>query len=365
MAINGVGAGYVYQNDTRHRTRTSADNDFYGEISAAAKQTTEVNCGKVIGLATIPDGNSNIFYGMKAQYAAEATEDNPVIQVTANLGGEYVSYKVNINDVDPRNASQLEMFALCSYADDKGFSSAGILGSYHSMKIFAENAEINGYISGLKGYGNFLNAKFDWREIVSRMMGDYLNAGVYKQYQAGQNLMGIIDRFDGETDSLAVKYSTKQEENRFLTTEEMMQKIRERMSEIYEKVKRGETEQKFQIGASSFTLKEWKSFIEKFDESEEEIEKQIKEAREMQKKAAAAKEAAAEKGSSKEEDGIETEIIVKPDGSKVLMITMSFAGVETTVSIQISKPSEEQDDKAGQDNKEGEGTLETDTESEA
>lgn len=78
--------------------------------------------------------------------------------------------------------------------------------------------------------------------------------------------------------------------NCLLSTEEMMQKIREKMNEIYEKVMKGEMEASFQIGASSFTLKEWEKFIEKFDESEEELEKLIKEAREMQKKAAAAKE---------------------------------------------------------------------------
>lgn len=33
-----------------------------------------------------------------------------------------------------------------------------------------------------------------------------------------------------------------------------------------------------------------------------------------------------------------TEIIVKPDGSRVLVITMSVGGMETTMSLEISKP---------------------------
>ena len=35
-----------------------------------------------------------------------------------------------------------------------------------------------------------------------------------------------------------------------------------------------------------------------------------------------------------------TEIIVKPDGSRVLMMTMSIGGMETTMSLEISKPTE-------------------------
>ena len=35
-----------------------------------------------------------------------------------------------------------------------------------------------------------------------------------------------------------------------------------------------------------------------------------------------------------------TEIIVKPDGSRVLVMTMSIGGMETTMSLEISKPTE-------------------------
>ncbi len=75
-----------------------------------------------------------------------------------------------------------------------------------------------------------------------------------------------------------------------LTTEEMMQKIREKMAEIYDKVKKGKTEQSFQIGGVSLTIKEWNRLLERFDETEEDVRKMIAEAREQQKKNSAAKE---------------------------------------------------------------------------
>ena len=42
----------------------------------------------------------------------------------------------------------------------------------------------------------------------------------------------------------------------------------------------------------------------------------------------------------RQESESKTEIIVKPDGSRVLVMTMSIGGMETTMSLEISKPTE-------------------------
>ena len=52
---------------------------------------------------------------------------------------------------------------------------------------------------------------------------------------------------------------------------------------------------------------------------------------------------------SKVESESKTEIIVKPDGSRVLVITMSIGGMETTMSLEISKPTEVPTENAKQD----------------
>lgn len=75
------------------------------------------------------------------------------------------------------------------------------------------------------------------------------------------------------------------EENPLLTTEDMMRFIRERKQEIYDKVRKGETEVKIRIGACEYTEKEWDKLMESFDEAEDEIREQIREAREQQRKA--------------------------------------------------------------------------------
>lgn len=50
-----------------------------------------------------------------------------------------------------------------------------------------------------------------------------------------------------------------------------------------------------------------------------------------------------------EESKTDTNIIVKPDGSRVLVITMSVGGMETTMSLEISKPTAMQNDTSKQD----------------
>ncbi len=42
-------------------------------------------------------------------------------------------------------------------------------------------------------------------------------------------------------------------------------------------------------------------------------------------------------------------LTVKPDGSRVLVVTMSIGGMETTMSLEISKPTEAANEKAEHD----------------
>ncbi len=51
----------------------------------------------------------------------------------------------------------------------------------------------------------------------------------------------------------------------------------------------------------------------------------------------------------KQESESKTEIIVKPDGSRVLVMTMSIGGMETTMCLEISKPTEAPNENSKQD----------------
>lgn len=59
--------------------------------------------------------------------------------------------------------------------------------------------------------------------------------------------------------------------------EEAQQVIREKMQEIYKKVTKGETEEKFQIGGQSYTKKEWEKLLEEFDDAQDEVKEEQEE----------------------------------------------------------------------------------------
>lgn len=67
----------------------------------------------------------------------------------------------------------------------------------------------------------------------------------------------------------------KDEKSEFQSFSEVVQKRMDTEKDL---------ETSFQIGASSFTLKEWDRFLEKFDSAEETVEKAIQEEIEKKKK---------------------------------------------------------------------------------
>ena len=58
---------------------------------------------------------------------------------------------------------------------------------------------------------------------------------------------------------------------------ELREKFVEHMQEMFEKLKRGETQPVYQIGAQSFTLEEWDKFLKNFDEAQEAIRAALEE----------------------------------------------------------------------------------------
>ena len=70
-----------------------------------------------------------------------------------------------------------------------------------------------------------------------------------------------------------------------MSTQELMQAIHDRKSEIYEKAKKGELEERFQIGSQSYTLKEWDKLIDVFDESQDKFKALLEEKLEQRKAA--------------------------------------------------------------------------------
>ncbi len=207
-----------------------------GEITAASESgavtiaETE-DKGEFLGLTMVPEEGQSIVYGMRAMLSDKSTPDNPIVQVVSNLGGENVIYNVEVNKVNPNNASQLEMFALLSYTDKMGITDGGTFGSHQQLEVYGGNASSIGFCNSFSGADAFLHERFDWGDIMGKMVQVYLDAGIHKQ---AEDCKALLDFFD--------------------TT--------------------------FQIGVQSFTEKEWEEFLDKFDSAEEAIQELMKEEQE-------------------------------------------------------------------------------------
>ena len=79
-----------------------------------------------------------------------------------------------------------------------------------------------------------------------------------------------------------------------MTRQELMECISNKKDEIAQKIKNGETEPTFSIGAQSFTIKEWDKLLAKVDKNNEQVRKE-----QEQRKEALEKEALQKRGLSK------------------------------------------------------------------
>lgn len=261
MNIGSMGQTNYRRDDAGYAAAGIVKTDaFYNGFSSAVEKADGKGTGDILGLTMLPY-NDRMSYGMAAQYSEKSTAEDPVIRISSNYGGEQRYYDVHVNEVNPRNASQLEMFALSCYMDDKGMTDGGILGSYRKMKVYADNAAYHGLCPDLQNSSN-ISVKLDWVSILKKMSQVYLeNAQTYSQYL--------------DADSLAVSLET------------------------------------------------WgRKYVKKNDEPE-----------------------AAFGGKETE---TKSDIIVKPDGSRVLVVTMNIGGMETTMSLEISKPTNMQNDTSKQ-----------------
>lgn len=162
------------------------------------QENEKVNENKrLLGIGFLSSPNSNDKYGMRAEYAENYSNDNPVVKVTVQKGNDITEeYNININEIDPASATEIEMFALCNYADANGMGIGGTFGSWQTLKYYQRNAADNGYFKMSDSMDNFRSLKQNWVAMVNRMMTDYMNSGLYKQGMDGKKLLSMFDKAD-------------------------------------------------------------------------------------------------------------------------------------------------------------------------
>lgn len=155
---------YDYQKNPMSRKIPGSQGGEESFGNAVAKAEKEEK-GKFLNLTAVA-GEGGMGYGLIAMLPENSTPDNPIIQIISGVGGKREVYDIDISKIDPRNATEMEMFALCSYADEMGQGTGDSLGSYHTLCLSCALAKYNGYTGELNeappSWDQFANRRMDW-----------------------------------------------------------------------------------------------------------------------------------------------------------------------------------------------------------
>ena len=253
MGINGVGSFYAQNYDVQNKgrsTRGKSSVDDFACMGNATSLSESSDNGKRIGITTVGDR------GYIAMYADSSTEQDPIVKVG--------DYEVRVKDVDPNNATKMEMFALMSYMDDKGLTNNQGMKSFNKMTAYATQAEYNGYCRGISDENAAWTVERDWIGILGNAKETYFS--IPQTYNQGLECEKIIENLKKWSD---ISFDDENTDYQKI--------ISERKSEIYEKLKNGDTEESFQIGGSSFTEKEWDKLLSEVDDITEEMREAMRE----------------------------------------------------------------------------------------
>ena len=177
MVGTNYGAGVNYNKYSAAKTKAKSDKTF--EMGSATREATGNGDGKNIGVMAI--GNQAYL----AQYSENSTLANPIVKVG--------DYEISVNDVDPENATEFEMFALMSHLDKTGQSRNEGMSSFSKMRTYSQQAERNGFCSGIAGASEAWNSKRDWTKIIENAKKTYSQSLVPEIYALTKKCVSLLD----------------------------------------------------------------------------------------------------------------------------------------------------------------------------
>lgn len=199
MGIAGVLNQYTSYNTSYNSIKKNTDSFKESLVEQSSKQVDIQEEGDVIGIAMIKEPNINQFWGMKAKFALNSTEENPVINVETNYGGKSVAFNISINDIDSQNASQLEIFALSSYADEVGIGDKSKFGTYQTLKNFQEMSIHNGYFDGdsqtNSTWEQFVNNKINWESACQKVKNLLFECNDIGQFKKATYISELLSKY--------------------------------------------------------------------------------------------------------------------------------------------------------------------------
>lgn len=176
----------------------------------ATKESKSSDEGKTIGLTLV----GNIVY--MAKYADSSTSADPVIKVG--------DYEVHVNNVNPDNATELEMFALMSYMEDSGMIEKHGMASFSKMKAYSMQSECDGICSGIYDEPSFWDKKQNWSDIIQNAKVHFASMpATYSQSAECGRLLSYFEKWNVKSNSQEILHNAIQKytEARKITAKEL------------------------------------------------------------------------------------------------------------------------------------------------
>ena len=173
MSISGIGGamgGVNYYNNRVNRNTNQVSSSFSTGTCINLKMTDEDSGSRALTSVGYPDGSS------ASVFRAEGyTDGNPQYMVKHwGKNGEETEYFVNPTQVNPENASYIDMLAYSTYLDVTG----------QTKNAFGDFLTASGGVNGDLTYdAENINTKMDFKSLVKEFM--------QAQYDAG-NLAGYL-----------------------------------------------------------------------------------------------------------------------------------------------------------------------------
>lgn len=247
MQVNGYGTSWLHTTKSSKSTVTGNEavnkqeepGDFFDILGNAKNNlgSIELHQGRstsgVLGLAISASGA-----GMSAWYDESSTIENPIIKVRMDGGEEQT---VSVKDVDVENATEVEMFALCSYLDEQRGSvgkSDGVWHNYNYLKYKAgeseeDKEELSDYMQLIADYKKEIFEKVKNNEAEEKIVTGG-NAYTQSEWQK------IMDHVDEQIEDVQEEQEERAEKQEKRAVAQRQTK-RSEAQQIYEAVTSGKT----------------------------------------------------------------------------------------------------------------------------
>ena len=219
----------------------------YGNYSEYSSQTTKTGKGgtsfkesmkpdsniqyKSLGIGFLNVGDTG--YGMRATQIVNPDSEDTIIRVSIALGGnEFKNYDVNLSGIDPSNASAVEMFAYCQYADSI-IEGSYKWGSWNALKHLMGDAAYS-----YNSLDEALTEKKNWNASLVGSGIELESESTGKRYTAADLIEMLRQKYELTADDLEDKdwrdMSDKEWEKLLNSFDQNIEAIRDKIKKLKE-----------------------------------------------------------------------------------------------------------------------------------